>query len=131
MRRVHPLWRGFWLACVLTAALVLLGGPDEIAVFRGDRAALILSGATALGALLASVPGRLRQRGQSLPPLRRTVCLRAFLCGACMILALAAAGSGRVLYALYEGSAGAYAFAASALLSGFITARLTGRRTSA
>ena len=25
MRRVHPLWRGFWLGLILTAALVLLG----------------------------------------------------------------------------------------------------------
>jgi hypothetical protein len=36
MRRVHPLWRGFFLACALTAALVLAGGPDSTAAFRSS-----------------------------------------------------------------------------------------------
>lgn len=42
MRRVHPLWRGFWLACLWTAALVLLGGVDWLAAYRGGRTALAL-----------------------------------------------------------------------------------------
>lgn len=131
MRRVHPLWRGFFLSCVLTTALVLLGGPDEIAVFRGERMPLVFAGSAALGALVASLPGRFRRRGQRTPLPRWTCCLLCFLCGAAMLLALGAAGSGRVLYALYEGSTGAYAFAGAALVTGFITARIAGRRDQA
>ena len=131
MRRVHPLWRGFWLACVLTAALVLLGGPDGLAVFRGERAPLVFAASAALGGLLASLPGRFRRRGQRTPLPRWPRCLLCFLCGAAMALALGAAGSGRVLFALYEGSTGAYAFAGAAALTGFVTARIAGRREQA
>ena len=131
MRRVHPLWRGFWLAVVMTAALVLVGGVDWLAAYRLDRQAAALGTGTTAGALLASLPGRLLRRGTR--PARTTWqgCLRAFLCGCAMVIAAAAAGSGRILPALMEGSAGAYAFVPAAWLSGCITARIAGRRTRA
>lgn len=128
MRRVHPLWRGFWLACVLAAVRVLLNGVDERALFRGDRAALALAGAAVFGALLAAAPGWLRRRGRLWlrPGWKR--CLTAFLSGVAMALALGMADSGRVLFALYEGSTGAYAFVGAAAVTAFVTARIVERR---
>lgn len=131
MRRVHPLWRGFWLAVVLTAALVLLGGTDWLAAYRLDRRALALCGAVTAGAFLAAVPGRLRRRKERPGLPRWTRCLTAFLCGAAMTLAAAMAGGGRILPALFEGSTGAYAFLGTAWLTGFITTRIAGRRARA
>lgn len=126
MRRVHPLWRGFWLAMVLTAALTLLGGVDWLAAYRLDRRALVLYGAATAGAFLAALPGRLRRRRERPLPTTWQRCLRAFLCGAAMTLAAGIAGSGRILPALMEGSAGAYAFVGTAWAAGFLTTRIAG-----
>lgn len=126
MRRVHPLWRGFWLAMVLTAALVLLGGVDWLAPYHLDRRALILCGAAAAGAFLAALPGRLKRRRERPPRTTWQRCLRAFLCGAAMTLAAGMAGSGRILPALMEGSTGAYAFVGAAWAAGFLTMRIAG-----
>lgn len=127
MRRVHPLWRGFWLAVVLTAILTLLGGMDVLAVCRLDRNLLVLSGAVVIGAFLASLPRRLRRRRGGHPAIQWRRCLRAFLCGAAMVLATGMAGSGRILPALMEGSVGAYAFVGAAWLAGFVTVRIAQR----
>lgn len=124
MRRVHPLWRGFWLAVVLTAILTLLGGMDVLAVCRLDRNLLVLAGAVVTGAFLASLPRRLRRRGGGHAAIQWRRCLRAFLCGAAMVLAAGMAGSGRILPALMEGSVGAYAFVGAAWLAGFVTVRI-------
>lgn len=124
MRRVHPLWRGFWLAVVLTAILTLLGGMDVLAVCRLDRNLLVLAGAVVTGAFLASLPRRLRRRGGGHAAIQWRRCLRAFLCGAAMALAAGMAGSGRILPALMEGSVGAYAFVGAAWLAGFVTERI-------
>lgn len=131
MRRLHPLWRGFWLAMVLTAGLVLLGGTDWLAAYRLDRRALALAGGITAGAFLASVPGRLLRRGGGRQRTTWQRCLRALLCGAAMTLSAGMAGSGRILPALMEGSAGAYAFAGTAMLTGLLTVRLIGRRARA
>lgn len=126
MRRVHPLWRGFWLAMVLTASLTLLGGVDWLAAYRLDRRALALCGAATAGAFLAALPGRLRRRRERPPRTTWQRCLRAFLCGAAMTLAAGMAGSGRILPALMEGSTGAYAFVGAAWAAGFLTTRIAG-----
>lgn len=127
MRRVHPLWRGFWLAAVLTAALVLLGGTDALAPYRLDGRALAFPLAAAAGAFLAALPGRLKRRARLTRP-RWTRCLTCFLAGLAMVLACGMAGTGRILPALLEGSTGAVAFAAAAALTGLITARIAARR---
>ena len=119
---MHPLWRGFWLGLILTAALVLLGGTDWLSPYRFDRRAIALGGAVTLGAFLAALPGRLR-RGRST--------LLAFGGGLLLTLGAGMAGGGRILPALAEGSTGAYAFVAAAWLTGFITARIRGRRARA
>ena len=127
MRRVHPLWRGFWLACMWTAALVLLGGVDWLAAYRGGRTALALVLGVAAGAFLASIPALVRRREDRSRPhwARLVIC---FLAGAAMALACGMAGTGRILPALMEGSVGAYAFLGMAALTGFVTARIMGRR---
>lgn len=130
MRRVHPLWRGFWLATVLTAALVLLHGPDELAPYRLERRALAMAAAMAGGVFLTNLPGLVRRRGRpELPGWKR--CLRSFLCGGAMALGCGLAGSGRLLPALAQGSAGGYAFLLTAWLSGLIVSRIAGRRARA
>lgn len=123
MRRVHPLWRGFWLAAILTAALTLLGGVDWLTPYRLDRRALALCGALSAGAFLGALPGRLRRNRQRSPRTTWPRCLRGFLCGSAMVLAAAMAGSGRILPAFAEGSAGAWAFVGAAWLTGLITVR--------
>ncbi len=131
MRREHPLWRGFWMACVSVAALVTLGGHDWLAPFSGERQSLVLVLAALAGSFLADLPRRLRRRGKgaSRPGILRL--LTAFLCGLALSLACGMAGTGRILPALMEGSAGAYAFSAAALVTGFIAARIAGRRAGA
>lgn len=128
MRRVHPLWRGFFLACLLSAALVLTGGPDWLAAVDGDSQALALLGMTALGAGLTAIPGLLRRRkGKKEKPCwaRLLIC---FLCGLAMALACGMAGTGRILSALAEGSSGAFAFVGTAALTAFFTARIAAGR---
>lgn len=128
MRRVHPLWRGFWLAAALATVLLLTGGPDGLAAYRFERRSLALVFSATVGAFLAALPGRLR-KGRVLPvkpALSR--CIRALICGAAMTLGLHMAGSSRILPALLEGSTGAYAFAATAWLTGLLTVRIAGRR---
>ena len=127
MRRVHPLWRGFWLAVVLTAALVLLGGTDLLAPYRLERRAIAFSLAAAAGAFLAALPGRLKRRSRLTRP-RALRCLTCFLSGIAMSVACGMAGTGRILPALMEGSAGAIGFAAAAAVTGLITARIAARR---
>ena len=131
MRREHPLWRGFFLAGLLTAALVLTGGPDWLRALRGDRPALALLGMTALGAGLTAVPGLLRRRKSSQPKPRRMQLLTCFLCGMAMVLAGGMAGTGRILPALAEGSVSAFAFVGAAAATAFLTARITQRRRRA
>lgn len=127
MRIVHPLWRGFWLACLMAAGLVLLGAADSLAPFRAERRLLAYAGAITVGAFIGALPGRLRR---GVKPDQQTSwqrCLRAFLCGLAMALALGLAGDGRIIPALMTGSVGAYAFCGAALAAGFVTVRIVGR----
>lgn len=126
MRRVHPLWRGFWLALVLTAAL-LLSDVDSLMAYRLNRQMLVLCGAAVLGAFLAALPGRLRRRTKPEKP-RWTRCVLALVCGLVMSIGLGLAGSGRILLSLAEGSSGAVAFVLAAWGTGLLTLLIVGRR---
>lgn len=128
MGRMHPLWRGFWLAVVMAAGLVLMGMTDSLSPFRLERRALAFAGAITVGAFLGALPGRLRKGGKSAQGTTWQRCLWGFLCGLGMALALGLAGDGRVIPALMTGSAGAYAFCLTALVTGFITVRIMGRK---
>lgn len=127
MRVVHPLWRGFYLAAAMAAALVLLGPADALAAYGFDRRMLALCGGMLCGAFLGAVPSRLTRRRKPAPRTTWQRCLRAFFCGAAMILGYAMAGGGRMLGALMEGSVGAYAFGGAALAAGFVTVRIMER----
>ncbi len=128
MGRVHPLWRGFWLAAAMAAGLVLLGAADSLALFRLDRRMIALGGGLTLGAFLAALPGRLRKGRAHRQSTTWQRCLRAFLCGVGLTLALRFAGDGRILPGMMTGSSGAWGFAAAALLAGFIAVRIAERR---
>lgn len=128
MMRAHPLWRGFWLAAVLAAGLVLMGFADSLMPFRLERQAVAFAGAVTVGAFLGALPGRLRKGFKPAQATTWRRCLRGFLCGGGMAFAFALAGDGRVLPALLTGSAGAWGFALTALASGFATVRIMGRR---
>lgn len=130
MRIEHPLWRGFYLALCIVAALILLQPVDELAPYRLDRRMLAYAGALTAGAFLASVPGWLgKRRSGGRPSWQR--CLLAFVCGGMMALSLGLSGTGGVLAALLTGSMGAAAFWGMALLTGVMTVRLAGRRRRA
>lgn len=126
--RAHPLWRGFWLAAVIAASLVLMGFRDSLAVFRLDRRAVAFCGAVMVGAFLGALPARLRKGAKPAQATTWQRCLRAFLCGMGLALAFALAGERRLLSAFLTGSAGAWGFALAALISGFTTVRIMGRR---
>ena len=132
MRIPHPVWRGFWLAVVMMAGLVLMGFTDALAAFRGERRMIVFAGAVTVGAFLGSVPALLR--GRKLPPAWRISpwyrYVLAFLGGAGVALAFGVAGDGRILPALLTGSPGAFLFSAMALLGGFAAARIGRRRLS-
>lgn len=125
--RMHPLWRGFWLAAAMAAGLVLMGMTDTLSAFRLERRALVFAGAITVGSFLGALPGRLRRGGKSRQRTTWPRCLRGFLCGSAMVLAFGMAGDGRVIPALMSGSAGAYAFCLAALATGFATVRIMGR----
>lgn len=127
MRIEHPLWRGFYLALLIVAGMVLLQPGDELAPYRFDRRMLAYAGALTAGAFLAAVPGWLGKRREGEKPTWQR-CLLAFGCGVAMALALELAGSGGMLAALLTGSAGAFGFWGIALLAGLIAVRLTERR---
>ena len=126
--RAHPLWRGFWLAAAIAAGLVLMGFTDGLAAFRLDRRAVAFCGAVTAGTFLGALPGRLRKGAKPAQATTWRRCLRAFLGGCGLSLALALAGEGRLLSAFLTGSAGAWGFALMALVGGFATVRIMGRR---
>ena len=128
MRILHPVWRGFWLAVMMMAGFVLMGFTDALAPFRGERRMIAFAGAMMAGAFLGALPGRLRKGAASRQQTSWQRCLRAFLGGAGMALALGIAGDGRILPALVSCDPGAVIFGASALMTGFITVRLAERR---
>ena len=128
MRIQHPLWRGFWLAAAMTAVLFLLGPVHPLAPYALVRKPLAFSAAITVGAFIGALPRRLKKAARSAQRTTWQRCLRAFLCGGVMALALSLAGSVPVLPALMTGSAGAYAFCASALITGFVTVRIAERR---
>ena len=126
--RSHPLWRGFWLAALLAAGLVLMGFTDCLAAFRLERRAVTFCGAVTVGAFLGALPGRLKRSARSAQRTTWQRCLRGFLCGLGLSLGLALCGDGRMLSALLTGSAGAWGFGIAALAGGFTTVRIMGRK---
>ena len=126
--RSHPLWRGFWLAAALAAGLVLMGFTDCLGAFRLERRMVAFCGAVTVGAFLGALPGWLKKSAShpARPSWQR--CLRGFLCGLGLALAFALAGDGRVLSAFLTGSAGAWGFGLAALIGGFATIRIMGRK---
>lgn len=126
--RSHPLWRGFWLAAALAAGLVLMGFTDCLSAFRLERRMIAFCGAVTVGAFLGALPGWLKKAAPRPARPRWQRCLRGFLCGLGLALAFALAGDGRVLSALLTGSAGAWGFGLAALIGGFATVRIMGRK---
>ena len=130
MRREHPLWRGFFLALAVTAALLLLHRPDALAAYRLQRRGVAMLCGVAAGAFMFSLPSRLTRR-QKHSRSTWQGCLKAFFGGAAMALGVGLIGDGRILSGLAEGSAGAFGFALTALAAGIAAARLVRRRCHA
>lgn len=93
---------------------------------------IAFAGAITVGSFLGRLPGLLKARAVS-PAWRKGPWYRyvlAFLGGVGMALSFSVAGDGRILPALLTGSPGAFLFCMGALLGGFITVRIGGRRIS-
>lgn len=126
MRASHPLLCGTLLGMTWVMLSLLLQGADWLPAWALEREGLALLGMTAVGALIAAVPTLLRKRETA--KISMAVCVRAFLCGIGMMLALRLAGSGRILSAMLEGSTGAFGFVLMAWLFGGATVRIAERR---
>lgn len=128
-----PFRRGAWLAVAAAVCLVVAGRIDLLAAYRqADMAGLFTALAVMLpvGALLASLPERIRRRKE---PRRRSGwkgCVTCFLGGLGLMLGagIAGGGDGLMLTGLLQGSVSAYVFLAVSWLAGLLAARLMGRR---
>ena len=138
MRKEHPLWRGFLLASAVLLIMLMTGRADTLPAFEqagrllgrdiaSDSFALLWTAMVIPGAFLASVPARLRRRGEKAPRATLQSCLMALAGGVLLTLGMGLAG-GNVLAGLFQGSASAYAFLLAAWAAGFITLRLGRRR---
>lgn len=128
LRERHPLFRGTGLALAWTAAALLLRGADWLAAWHLESSEGMLLGASAMGALLAAVPGFVHRRAWLAEMDDIKTCVVAFVCGMVMMLALGLAGSGRMMVALLEGSTGGYAFWGMALVAAVLTQGVQRRR---
>lgn len=131
MQRPHPFRRGLMLAAAFVLMMTLTGvlfRLDELTA-DGLRPACF-AGFLALGALAASVPGRIRRRRE--PRLRSSVlrCVIAFAGGAVMLLGLHLAGAtGLHLFGgAMQGGLGSLVFVGLAGVSALVTARTVAGR---
>lgn len=85
------------------------------------------------GAFLASLPGRIRHRGEKRNPVTWQGCLTCFVGGVVMMLGagMAQGGDGRMLTGLCQGSVSAYAFGLVSGISAWAMAYLTQRGAKA
>ncbi len=128
MKRVHPLWRGLLLALALVAALAFTPRLTALAPYLLRRQALVAAAMMLAGAFVASVPERLRHRGQNkAAPLSWKRALASLGGGVLLGVAMALTGGGRLLFSLLEGSVGAYAGVLIFWLCAGVTVRLMGR----
>lgn len=129
MKIGHPFLCGCLLAFAVVLPTAFFGTLLIDGAFSGDTRLLMLLAGAAGGALMASVPGRIRRRHEKLrrPDWRR--CLIAFGGGAVMLPALRLAGmdSFGSWQGVMQGGAGALAFAGLAWLAALVSARLIGR----
>lgn len=122
--------RGALLAALTLCAAMTAAG--EICLFKLSspfQAALAVM--IPLGALLASLPGKIRQRsaGRS----TRRGCVKCFAAGLMMVLIFGLSGyeDGRLLTGLAQGAVSAWAFALTALGAGLAAHALAERRRRA
>lgn len=128
MKRVHPLWRGVLLALALTAALAFTPRLTALSPYLLHRPALVAAAMMLVGAFVASVPERLRHRGQkNAAPLSWKRALASLGGGVLLGVAMALTGGGRLLFGLLEGSVGAYAGVLVFWIFAGVTVHLTGR----
>lgn len=122
--------RGSLVALAAVAIIALRGGVDWLAGY-GLRspfmtAALVM---TLPGAFLASLPGRIRHRGEKRVPTTWRGCAACFLGGVGLMLGagMAQGGDGRMLTGLCQGSVSAYAFWLVSGISAWVAAYLAQR----
>ena len=136
----HPYWSGFLLALTLMLAQVF-AAPVDLLGFC-DRAVEMIGGADAAmgpvllacgvvaGALVASLPERLRSRGAAREKIRPGWCAASFAGGAAVVIGCCLAEGGftaLLLTGAWTGTVSGIAFAAIVLLSGCLAASITGR----
>lgn len=133
MKTNHPFRRGLLLAAAFAVMMVLTGTPSLYETFAGrdlSREALAFAAMLPIGALVASMPARIRRRGQqaAAPRIAWQECAVALLGGATLGLGAYVAGGGdvRMLAGAMQGGLGAMAFVAVAACAAVITRCILG-----
>lgn len=129
----HPFRCGLALAIVLVGVTAVLDFPDLTAIYHGtDENLLLLALGVAVGAFAASVPGRVRRRGQPWEKLSWPACAHAFVCGTVMLMALRLMGmsDAGLAVGVMQGGVGALACMGVVLLTACVAARWMEGRAS-
>ena len=137
----HPYWSGFLLALTLMLAQVFATPVDLLAfcdrsveLIGGADAAMgpvLLAGGVVMGALVASLPGRLRRRETIRQRISPGRCAACFAGGAAAVTGCCLAEGGftaLLLTGTWTGTVSGMAFAAIVLLSGCLASSAMGRR---
>lgn len=132
MKKEHPFCGGVLLAAVLVLMMTLFGTRGTAAFSGKDRELLMMAAGVPVGALAASLPGRICRRKETRlrsAPLR---CVIAFGAGMVMLLAARVAGLdglGAVSGAM-QGGVGALVFVVIAWLAALAASRFAEGRLS-
>ena len=138
MERMHPMWKGFWLAAAVVLAMLFVGHADVLPAYSQaarltgrdvllDRFVTAMAVMIVPGAFLASLPGRVKAKEQKAGKPTWQSLLMAFAGGVLLVLGLGIAGGGMAAGWLF-GGVGAWVFLLAAWIVGAFLTRMGGER---
>lgn len=138
MEKMHPMWKGLWLAVAVVLAMVFVGHADVLPAYSQaarltgqnvplDRFVIAMAVMIVPGAFLASLPGRVKAKEQKGGNPSWRSLLMAFAGGILLVLGLGIAGGGMAAGWLF-GGVGAWVFLLAAWLVGAFLMRMGGER---
>ena len=135
MVKGHSMGRGLWLAAAVVLAMLFVGHADVLPAYgqigwltgrttQVNRFVVAMAVMIILGAFLAALPARLKDREKSEKPAGRSL-LMAFLGGILLVLGFGIAGGGMAAGWLFSGI-GAWVFLLVAWVTGGVLIRTWG-----